>query len=279
MDLISVKVIKDMMRSNKLGFNKSYGQNFLIDENVLKIILESVKCSCGCVLEIGTGLGTLTKGLAECSKKVISVEIDSGLYETSRRNFSSYENVSFINEDILKINLENISKEFSGERFQVAANLPYYISTPIIMKLIEGCDDIDQITVMVQKEVADRITADEKDKNYGVLSVIMSYYAQAEVLTYVPPESFIPQPKVYSAVVKIIPKPESQRDFEDEKKLFSVVKSGFSNRRKTFVNSASSVLNVEKSRLISILQNIGIDPMIRAECLSLQDFKNISLML
>ena len=280
MNLNSAETVRNIMKLNRLGFNKSYGQNFLVDEDVLCKIIESVKgSSCGYVFEIGTGLGVLTRALADIAEKVVSVEIDHKLFETAGRNFSGCSNVTLVNDDILKMNLSDLHEKFGSDRFQVAANLPYYISTPIIMKLLENCSSIERITVMVQKEVADRLKADEKSKNYGVLSVITAYYAYAEVLTYVSPESFVPSPKVWSAVVKITPKPCDMRDFPDEKKLFSVIKSGFANRRKTFVNSAAAALGVEKSALAEILCDFGIDPMIRAERLSLADFKNIASLL
>lgn len=279
MNLISAETVKNIMKLNSLGFNKSYGQNFLVDEHVLHKILESVGDGSKYILEIGTGLGVLTQALADIAEKVVSVEIDYKLFRTVSRNFSDRSNVSIVNNDILKMDLSEVYETFGSRKFQVAANLPYYISTPIIMKLLEDCCGIDRITVMVQKEVADRIAADENSKNHGVLSVITAYYAHAEVLTYVPPESFIPSPKVWSAVVKITPKPLCQRDFQDEKKLFSVIKSGFANRRKTFVNSAAASLGIEKSELVSVLENLGIDPMVRAERLGLDDFKSIASLL
>ncbi len=274
------KILKNQMSRNNLHFNKSLGQNFLTDDNVLDEIITSADLDdTGNVLEIGPGAGALTKRLAACAKKVVAVEIDSSLIPMLSKNLSEYENVTIINSDILKVDLKKlIENEFKGEKVRVVANLPYYITTPIIMKLLEENPGFESIIVMVQKEVADRLVASPGDKNCGAITYSVNYYCDAKKVIDVPPEAFVPEPKVWSSVIKLILREAPPVEVEDKNHLFELIKAAFLMRRKTFLNcvSQSKAISVEKEVLREILEKFGISETIRGEALTLVQFSQIS---
>lgn len=274
---------KELLDRFGFSFKKRFGQNFLIDENVVrKIVRLSGVTKNDTVLEIGPGIGTMTQILSEEAGGVIAVEIDSKLMEVLDYTLQDRKNVKVINADILKCSLREMSAEYAGGgRFRVVANLPYYITTPIIMGLLEenAAQDkslIESITVMIQKEVADRINAKPGTKDYGALSLAIEYYTQPSLLMNVPASVFMPRPNVDSAVIglEILEKPPVK--VKDEKKLFTLIRAAFAQRRKTFVNSVSGVMSIEKDMLREALSFTGHDENIRGEMLTLEEFAIIS---
>ena len=232
---------KEILAKYNMSAKKKFGQNFLIDSAVLENIVEAAGVgSDDCVLEIGPGIGTLTQYLAEAAGRVVAVEIDKGLIPVLADTLSEYNNVTVINEDVLKVDIGAIAQEYNGGRpMKVVANLPYYITTPIIMKLFESGAPIESITVMVQKEVADRMTEGPGSKDYGSLSLAVGFYAGAESVCDVPPSSFIPQPGVGSAVVRLSKYDKPKVSVRDEKYLFEIIRTAFNQRRKTLSNALS----------------------------------------
>ena len=224
---------KEVLSKYNMSAKKKFGQNFLIDSGVLDGIVEASGVSKeDCVLEIGPGIGSLTQYLAEAAKRVVSVEIDKTLMPVLNDTLFEYDNVTIINEDILKVDIESIVKEYNeGRAIKVVANLPYYITTPIIMKLFESGAPIDSITVMVQKEVADRMVMGPGNKDYGSLSLAVGYYAKATAVMNVPPGSFIPQPNVGSAVVHLKRYEKPAVEVGDEKYMFEIIRTAFNQRR------------------------------------------------
>lgn len=276
MELTDIRVIKDIVRDFGFSFSKGLGQNFLLDKNVLEDIVDAADVSEG-VIEVGPGFGVLTRELAKNSKKVISIELDSRLFQVLDYTLEEFDNVKIIEGDVLKINLKDvINEEFSGEKISVAANLPYYITTPIITMLLEGKYPIKRIVVMVQKEVALRLAADAGSKDYGAISVLTRYYTNPRIVTVVPADSFYPAPKVDSAVVclEVLDKPNV--DVKDEKMFFKVVKGAFSQRRKTLLNCLSSSFGLDKETTAEKIRNCGIEPGIRGEKLSIEEFAKLS---
>jgi 16S rRNA (adenine1518-N6/adenine1519-N6)-dimethyltransferase len=271
--------VKNTMKLNRLKFTKSLGQNFLIDDSVLEDIIKiSGVCKEDYVLEVGPGIGVLTRELCENAKKVVVVEIDNHIIDTLKKSIVMYDNVEIINDDILKIDINKIKEEyFDGNDFKLVANLPYYITTPIIMGILENNTGVKSITVMVQKEVADRMVA-KKGKAYGVLSVAVQYYGQVSIDRIVPPTSFMPSPKVHSAVVKIDVYEKPQISLKSKETFFKIVKSAFNQRRKTIVNSlsASPFFDGSKEYIKEVLTQCEIDLLARPETLSIDDFANIS---
>lgn len=270
---------------DKFGFSfkKKYGQNFLIDENtVRKIVKLSGVTKCDTVLEIGPGIGTMTQILSEEAGKVIAVEIDAKLIEVLEYTLSDRENVEIINRDILKCDLKELSKDHnSGKGFRLVANLPYYITTPIIMGLLEenaaqGNSMIESMTVMIQKEVASRINAKPGTKDYGALSLAVEYYTVPELLMDVSANVFIPRPNVDSSVIGLKIREKPPVKVKDESKMFSLIRAAFAQRRKTFVNSVSAVLGIDKDILRNALVSIGRDENVRGEVLSLDEFAGIT---
>lgn len=263
---------------NKYSYKmkKSLGQNFLIDENIIKNIIEKSDIKKDdIILEIGPGIGSMTQILAKYSKKVIAVEIESNLVSVLNDIFKDEDNIEIINKDILKLDIDKLLKENSIDKIKVVANLPYYITTPIIMKLLEREYPIESITIMIQKEVADRINAEKDTKDYGALTIACNYYASVERLLTVPNTVFIPRPNVDSSVIKLIPN-DNNKNEKLKKIMFALVRDGFSKRRKTLLNSLSSGnLGIEKSVIKDIFNNLGLDTKLRAENLSILDFKNI----
>ena len=276
MELTDIRVIKDIVRDFGFSFSKGLGQNFLLDKNVLEDIVDAADVSEG-VIEVGPGFGVLTRELAKNSKKVISIELDSRLFQVLDYTLEEFDNVKIIEGDVLKINLKDvINEEFSGEKISVAANLPYYITTPIITMLLEGKYPIKRIVVMVQKEVALRLAADAGSKDYGAISVLTRYYTNPRIVTVVPADSFYPAPKVDSAVVclEVLDKPNV--DVKDEKMFFKVVKGAFSQRRKTLLNCLSSSFGIDKETTAEKIRNCGIEPGIRGEKLGIEEFAKLA---
>lgn len=275
--LYSPKYVKEILAKYGFEFSKSLGQNFLIDGNIVRKIVE--KANIGpedYVLEIGPGIGTLTEELALKAKKVVAIELDKDLLPILDETLSQYENVEIIHGDVLKVDLKKIMEEkLDNKRVKLVANLPYYVTTPIITKLLESDLNLDSIIVMVQKEVAERMGAKAGGKEYGSLSVFVSFFSQAEIIINVPKTVFMPQPKVDSAVIKLDIKkelPDIDRD-----KFFKVVKAAFSKRRKTLLNALSSYgFNIDKETIKETLEKLNIKPEVRAENLSVEDFIKIS---
>lgn len=276
MELTSPKVIKQIAEQFDFGFSKGLGQNFLLDPQVLDKIADAADIDDG-VLEVGPGFGVLTKRLCETGKKVVSVEIDKRLIPVLDFTLAEFDNVKIIEKDILKTDVKAlIDEEFDGKKISVAANLPYYITTPIITKLIEEKLPIKNIVVMVQKEVAERIAAKPGKKDYGAISVLCQYYTNPRLVTIVPKGSFYPAPKVDSAVLCMEVQDKPNVEVSDEKLFFKVVKAAFGQRRKTLLNCLSSGFSCGKDALSEILSGIGIDPSVRGEKLGLSEFAKIA---
>lgn len=267
----------------KYNFNlqKKFGQNFLIDANILeKIIAAAEVKKDDCILEIGPGIGTMTQYLCENAREVVAVEIDKKLipilqYDT----LSSYNNVTIINEDILKADINAIVKEKNGGKpIKVVANLPYYITTPIIMGLFEKQVPLESITIMVQKEVAQRMQTGSGTKDYGALSLAVQYYAKPQVMMSVPAGCFIPKPNVDSAVIKLVRHDNPPVLVKDEGKMFEIIHAAFNQRRKTLVNSLSNAenLNISKEKTLAALEKMGLPSTVRGEALSLSQFANLT---
>lgn len=268
--------IKEIMRKHQLTFHKGLGQNFLFDAFFLNQIVESAELTkTDTVLEIGPGLGVLTTRLAEQAKKVIAVEIDQNIVPVLKEITSDYDNIEIINKDILKTNLSEILPE--GESVKVVANLPYYITSPIIMKLLEEGKSISSIVIMIQKEVADRIIAKPATKEYGALSVAVQFYSNPEKRLIVPAGAFIPAPKVDSAVLRLDIPPVPKYTPMDEQMFFKTVKAAFGQRRKTLVNALSAVFSdCSKEELKNLLLSCGLSETCRGETLNIENFIKIS---
>ena len=271
---------REVLARYNMSAKKKFGQNFLIDGGVLEGIVEAAGVTADdCVLEIGPGIGTLTQYLAEAAKRVVAVEIDKTLLPVLDDTLSEYDNVTIINNDVLKVDIDRIVEEYNGGRpIKVVANLPYYITTPIIMKLFESKALIESITVMVQKEVADRMAAGPGNKDYGSLSLAVGFYAEAEPVMDVPPSSFIPQPNVGSAVVRLVRYTEPRVKVGDAGYLFEIIRTSFNQRRKTLSNSLSNnpSLGVSRDKVTAALCKMGIDERARGETLTLEQFAELS---
>lgn len=276
--LTSPKVLKELLKDYEFRFSKSLGQNFLIDDDALLSITDAADLSENDgVLEIGPGFGTLTQALCQRAGKVVSVEIDKTVIPVLEDNLSEFSNFKVINEDVMKIDLKKlIETEFSGYNVKVAANLPYYITTPIIMMLLESNLDFESIVIMVQKEVAERLCAKEGTKDFGAISLSVDYYCKAEIVANVPPTSFMPPPKVTSSIVKLTLRKEKKVNPKDEKLLFSVIKGAFVQRRKTLLNALSNFGIASKEELLFAFKNVGIDEKRRGETLSIEEFCALS---
>ncbi|MGN0369067.1 MAG: 16S rRNA (adenine(1518)-N(6)/adenine(1519)-N(6))-dimethyltransferase RsmA [Butyrivibrio sp.] len=270
---------------NKYGFafQKKYGQNFLIDSGIVeKIVRESGVTGEDFVLEIGPGIGTMTQLLCENAREVAAVEIDSKLIPILNETLAGYDNVTVINEDILKVDINRLAAEKNGGRpIKVVANLPYYITTPIIMGLFESHVPIDSITVMVQKEVADRMQTGPGSKDYGALSLVVQYYAKPKIVLNVPPECFMPRPNVGSAVIRLIKHDTNPVEVKDEGLMFKIIRASFNQRRKTLVNSLknSPELNFSKEDIEAAIEKMGKNPSVRGETFTLQEFAGLSNLL
>lgn len=272
-----------VLQKYNFNFQKKFGQNFLIDTHVLeKIIREAGVTKEDCVVEIGPGIGTMTQYLAENAREVIAVEIDKNLIPILEDTLSAYDNVSIINQDILKVDIPKLVEERNqGKPVKVVANLPYYITTPIIMKLFESHVPIDSITVMVQKEVADRMQEGPGSKEYGALSLAVQFYAEPKIVAIVPPNCFMPRPKVGSAVIRLTRHKEVPVEVKDERFLFDLIRASFNQRRKTLVNGLTNAVNLhlEKEKIMETLSKMELSPTIRGEALSLQQFAELSNLL
>jgi 16S rRNA (adenine1518-N6/adenine1519-N6)-dimethyltransferase len=266
----------------KYNFNiqKKYGQNFLIDTHVLeKIIAAAGITKDDIVLEIGPGIGTMTQYLCENSREVIAVEIDRKLIPILEDTLSGYNNITIINEDILKLDINKLVLEKNqGNPIKVVANLPYYITTPIIMRLFESRVPIENITVMVQKEVADRMQVGPGTKEYGALSLAVQYYAKPYIVANVPPNCFIPRPNVGSAVIRLTRYENPPVQVEDDKLMFRLIRASFNQRRKTLVNGLynSGKINLSKELISQSIRELGVSPLIRGETLTLEQFAELS---
>lgn len=268
---------------NKYGFNfqKKFGQNFLIDTHVLEKIIRAANITKDdFIVEIGPGIGTMTQYLCEAAREVVAVEIDKNLIPILENDtLSAYNNVTVINQDILKLDLNKLVQERNnGKPIKVVANLPYYITTPIIMGLFENDTPIENITVMVQKEVAQRMQVGPGTKDYGALSLAVQYYAEPYIVANVPPNCFMPRPNVGSAVIQLTKHIEKPVKVKDEKLMFKLIRASFNQRRKTLQNGLnnSSELNFTKEEIINAIEEAGFSPTIRGEALTLEDFARLA---
>lgn len=278
-NLASPKVIKEIIQKYGFRFSKSLGQNFLIDGNIVDKIIDMAEVTNDdYVIEIGPGIGTLTQRLCEKAKKVIAVEIDNKLIPILQENLKECDNFILIHNDILKIDINAlIEKEFEGKKVKVVANLPYYITTPIIMELLEKKLNIKSITVMIQKEVAERINAKPGSKDYGALTLAIHYYSSPKAGFVVSPNCFMPQPNVDSLVIRLDILDKLPIYVNDEKMLFKVIKAAFSQRRKTLINSLanSGLFKVSKDTCKEILTSLSLDENVRGEALTLEQFAKV----
>lgn len=279
-NLASPRVIKEILSEYEFRFSKSLGQNFLIDEGALAGILSGADISeDDCVLEIGPGFGTLTQRLCGTAKKVVCVEIDKTVIPILEENLKDFDNFEIINDDIMKIDVKSLVEEkFGTENVKVAANLPYYITTPIIMMLLESKVKFKSITVMVQKEVAKRLCASEGTKDFGAISLAVQYFCSANYLFDVPNTSFMPPPKVTSTVVRLDLLDKPRVSVKKEEMFFKTVKASFAQRRKTLLNALSNAgfSGFSKAEISEILKNIGIDEKRRGETLSIDEFARLA---
>ena len=271
------KAVLDMFG---FSFAKKYGQNFLIDGNIVSNIVKNAGITKeDTVLEIGPGIGTMTQVLCEQAKNVIAVEIDKRLIDVLTFTLRDYDNVTVINSDILKCNIEELCKQYSSNgRLKVVANLPYYITTPIIMELLEKNNNsvIESITVMIQKEVAERLGAEPGNKDYSAITLSINYYSDANIVMTVPASCFMPRPNVDSAVIRMDIYDKPPVATMDEVKMFKVIKAAFSQRRKTLVNSVSSSTDIAKETILKSLNEMGLSESVRGETLSLEQFAELS---
>lgn len=279
-NLASPRVIKEILSEYEFRFSKSLGQNFLIDEGALAGILSGADISeDDCVLEIGPGFGTLTQRLCGTAKKVVCVEIDKTVIPILEENLKDFDNFEIINDDIMKIGVKSlVEQKFGTENVKVAANLPYYITTPIIMMLLESKVKFKSITVMVQKEVAKRLCASEGTKDFGAISLAVQYFCNANYLFDVPNTSFMPPPKVTSTVVRLDLLDKPRVSVKKEEMFFKTVKASFAQRRKTLLNALSNAgfSGFSKAEISEILKNIGIDEKRRGETLSIDEFARLA---
>lgn len=270
----------EILQKYNFNFQKKFGQNFLIDNNILEKIVDAARLTKeDCVLEIGPGIGTMTQYLARSAGTVIAVEIDKNLIPILNDTLSQYENVKILNADILKVDINRIvEEENNGKPIKIVANLPYYITTPIIMQLFESHVALESITVMVQKEVADRMQALPGTKDYGALSLAVRYYSQPEIITRVPASCFMPRPNVDSTVIKLTGYDEPSLEVADEACLFAVIRASFNQRRKTLVNGLANApnLGVSKDDIKRILEQMGLSESVRGETLTLERFIDLS---
>lgn len=270
----------EILQKYDFSFQKKFGQNFLIDTHVLdKIISAAQITKDDFVLEIGPGIGTMTQYLADAAGKVIAVEIDRSLIPILEDTLKEYENVKVINEDVMKLDICKLAEEENGGRpIKVVANLPYYITTPIIMGLFENHVPMESITVMVQKEVADRMQVGPGTKEYGALSLAVQYYASPYIVANVPPNCFMPRPKVGSAVIRLTRYQTPPVKVEDEKLMFKIIRASFNQRRKTLANGLnnSAELNIPKEIIVESIETLGKGPAVRGEALSLEEFAMLS---
>lgn len=270
----------EILQKYNFNFQKKFGQNFLINTGVLEDIIDAAEVTDeDMVLEIGPGIGTMTQYLCENARQVIAVEIDTNLIPILKDTLSAYDNVRIINDDILKVDINELAREYNnGRPIKVVANLPYYITTPIIMGLFESHVPIESITVMVQKEVADRMQAGPGTKDYGALSLAVQYYSKPQIVVNVPPSCFMPQPKVGSTVISLRRHQQPVVQVEDEKLMFKVIRASFNQRRKTLANGLNNYggINLTKEQIQQSIEELGVPVNIRGEALSLEQFASLS---
>ncbi len=270
----------EVLQKYNFSFQKKFGQNFLIDTHVLDKIIDSAEITKDdFVLEIGPGIGTMTQYLACAARKVVAVEIDKALIPILEDTLSPYDNVEVINEDVLKVDIDKLAREQNnGKPIKVVANLPYYITTPIIMGLYENNVPIESITVMVQKEVADRMQVGPGTKDYGALSLAVQYYAKPYIVANVPPNCFMPRPKVGSAVIRLTSHKEMPVEVKDTALMFKLIRASFNQRRKTLQNGLnnSQELTIPKEIIIEAIEQLGRGPSIRGEALTLAEFAKLA---
>ena len=271
---------KEIINKYSFAFQKKFGQNFLIDSNVLESIIRGAEITKDdFVLEIGPGIGTMTQYLCEAARQVVAVEIDKMLIPILEDTLSEYDNVEVINQDVLKVDIKSLAEEKNnGKPIKVVANLPYYITTPISMGLFESGVPIDSITIMVQKEVADRMQTGPGSKDYGALSLAVQYYATAKVILNVSATCFMPRPNVDSAVIKLTRHKEPTVNVADEKLMFKIIRASFNQRRKTLVNGLknSPELSFSKEQIVKAVEKIGKPETIRGEALTLEEFAELA---
>lgn len=270
-----------ILQKYNFNFQKKFGQNFLIDTNILQNIIDAAEVTKDdCVLEIGPGIGTMTQYLCENAREVVAVEIDKKLIPILENDtLAAYDNITIINEDILKVDINKIVQEKNGGKpIKVVANLPYYITTPIIMGLFESHVPLDSITIMVQKEVADRMQVGPGTKDYGALSLAVQYYAKPKVMLTVPASCFMPRPNVDSAVIRLTRYQNPPVKAKDEHFMFDIIRASFNQRRKTLVNGLTNAagLKVTKDYVLAALEKMGLPPTIRGEALTLEQFALLS---
>ncbi len=279
-DIISRGETAKVIKKYDFSFQKRFGQNFLIDEHVLDKIIEAADIGSGDgVIEIGPGIGTMTQHLCKKARKVIAIEIDKELIPILSDTLSEYPNATVINADVMKTDLPALIRdEFKGMDVKVVANLPYYITTPIVMSLLEQRLPLTNITIMVQKEVAQRMQANPGTKDYGALSLAVQYYADTYIAANVPPNCFMPRPKVGSSVIRLTVRPESPVEVNDEKLMFELIRAAFNQRRKTLVNAVSNHANLSftKEEVVNALRNLSLSENVRGETLNLQQFAALS---
>ena len=270
----------EILQKYNFTFQKKFGQNFLIDTHVLDKIIRAAEITReDMVLEIGPGIGTMTQYLAEAAGKVVAVEIDKNLIPILSDTLSAYENVTIINEDVLKLDIQKLANEENqGRPIKVVANLPYYITTPIIMGLFENHVPVESITVMVQKEVADRMQTGPGNKDYGALSLAVQYYAEPYIVANVPPNCFMPRPKVWSAVIRLTCHEQPPMEVKDERLMFDIIRASFNQRRKTLANGLnnSDKLSFSKEEITEAIESLGKGSSVRGEALTLEEFAELS---
>lgn len=273
----------EILNKYQFIFQKKFGQNFLIDTHILEKIIDSAKLTKNdFVLEIGPGIGTMTQYLAEAAREVVAIEIDTNLIPILEDTLKEYSNVTILNKDVLKVDIKKLAEEKNGGKpIKVVANLPYYITTPIIMGLFESKVPVESITIMVQKEVADRMKVGPGTKDYGALSLAVQYYAQPKIVTNVPPNCFMPRPKVGSSVIQLIRHKESPVEVHNEELMFKIIRASFNQRRKTLVNGLnnSPEIHLSKEIIQESLKELSFPLNIRGETLNLKQFADLSNLL
>ena len=270
---------KKIVEKYGFSFKKNFGQNFLVDERVLGKIVSSAEISKDdVVIEVGPGIGTLTQALAKEAYKVVAVEIDTTLVPILGELLSNFDNIEIINEDILKVDINAIAEKYPDKKIKMVANLPYYITTPIIMNVLENHIPVESITVMIQKEVAYRMKAQPSTKDYGSLSLAVQYYCEPYLVANVPQNCFMPRPNVDSAVIKLTVMDKPKVQVNNEKFMFEFIKAAFSQRRKTLVNCifSSGLLTLSKDEIGTMLNSLGYDERVRGESLTLEDYGKLT---
>lgn len=276
--LSSYKATKSVVEKHNFKFSKSLGQNFLIDDNVIDKILNGARLSEGDnIIEVGPGIGTLTREMGKIADKVVAIEIDKSLIPILKETLGEFDNIEVVNNDILKVNIEELVKEkFDNKPIKLVANLPYYITTPIVMKFLEENIPVTDIVVMVQKEVADRMNAKPSTKDYGALSVAVQYYCDTEIVAKAPRHMFIPQPNVDSTVIGLHVREEKKYNIDNEDIFFKTVKASFGQRRKTLLNSLGGLGFLNKDEIKEVLKQSNIDEKRRGETLTIEEFATLS---